>query len=165
MLVLVGSIWIRDFENINSSVNWQPSKITYISHGKHLRGATDFHKRSHVCSRPHITMAHLCLGGIINMKGTRVTSGLQVIVLAITLTGFVYGGAILLIHNTPAKCTTSSYPSLLQYSHTSLNSWSFSTLNSRMQGTENSLFALLTWIQQYSWQKESSRFLAFVSSK
>lgn len=91
------------------------------------------------------------------MKGTRVVSGLQLVVLAITLTGLVYGGLLPLIHNTPAKCTTSSSPPLLQYSPTSLNSWSFFTLNSRMQGTENSPLALLTWVQQNSWHNWQSQ--------
>ena len=85
------------------------------------------------------------------MKATRVASGLHLVVIAIAFTGLVYGGPLSLLHNTPAKCTNSSYPPFLDYSHNSLNSWSILPLNSRMQGTEYSDLALLTWVQHNSW--------------
>ncbi|MFX1300114.1 MAG: hypothetical protein ACFFDE_04155 [Promethearchaeota archaeon] len=91
------------------------------------------------------------------MKGTRVASGLQLVILAIVFTGLVYGGLLPLIHNTPAKCTKSSYHPFLQHSPISLNSWSFFPLNSGMQGTENSLLALFTWVQQNSWHNWESQ--------
>jgi hypothetical protein len=91
------------------------------------------------------------------MKGTRVASGLHLIVLAIALTGLVYGGTLPLLHHTPVKCTNSSYPTLLQYSATTLDSWSFFTSNSGMQGTENPPFALLTWVQQFRWHNWESQ--------
>ncbi len=91
------------------------------------------------------------------MKGTRIVSGLQLVVLVITLAGLVYGGLTPFIHNTPATYTNSAVSPLVQYSHASLNSWSFFPLNSRMQGTENSLLALLSWVQQNSWHNWESQ--------
>ncbi len=93
----------------------------------------------------------------VDMKGTRLASGLHIIVLAIALTGLVFGGTLLLLDNTPFMCTTSSNHALLPYPSTSMNSWQFLISKSRMQDTESDLLALMTWKQHFSWSNWKSQ--------